>query len=128
MTTSALAIPLAHLVIAVANNEDWVDSLVYVYDSTADPPPQMDIRGLAFQMYIRRTPPDNEVILSASTEAGSLVTAAPPNSGYLIIYIPRDTMREVWPGAYVGDVRVSDGTYERVCLTIDLTIIEGITR
>jgi hypothetical protein len=125
--TDVLALPLAHLEIVVANNEDWVDSLVYLVSDT-DPPAQLDLRGLTFEMQIRRRPQDPEVVLLASTAAGSLSIGAAPDVGYLIFFIPQATMQLLWPGEYVGDIRVSDEWYERVCLTIDLSIIEGITR
>ena len=37
LQTNILALPLAHLVIEVGNNEDWIDSLVYIVSGT-DPP------------------------------------------------------------------------------------------
>jgi hypothetical protein len=90
---------------------------------------QLDLRGVDFDMHIRRRPPDNEVVLSASTTTnGGLSIGAPPNFGHLLFFIREPVMRNVWPGQYVGDVRASDGDFQRICLTIDLTVIEGVTR
>jgi len=129
MMTNVLAIPLAHLVIEVANNQDWVDSLVYLVTSeTETPPSQLDLRGLDFEMHIRRRPQDNEVVLAGSTADGSLSIGAAPNFGHLIIFVRETVMRQQWAGQYVGDVVARDRNFERQCLTIDLTITEGITR
>ena len=127
---NVLALPLAHLVIEVANNADWIDSLVYLVTTpdSDQPGPQLDLRGIAFQMHIRRRPEDNEIVLAGSTADGTLSIGPAPNYGYLILSVAEETMRGIWPGEYVGDVRASDGRFERVALTIDLTVIEGITR
>lgn len=127
--SDVLALPLAHLVIEVANNSDWVDSLVYLVTEPAiDPLPQLDLRGLAFEMHIRRQPQDNEVVLAGSTANGALSVGAAPNWGFLIFFVPELTMRRLWPGQYVGDIRARDARFERVVLTLELTVIEGITR
>jgi hypothetical protein len=124
-----LALPLAHLVIEAANNEDWIDSLVYVVAGQPPPLPQLDLRGIAFEMHIRRRPQDNEVVLHGSSADGGVTVGAAPNYGHLIFYIPQENMRRMYPGRYVGDVRARNDRVEgRVCLTLDLTIIEGITR
>jgi hypothetical protein len=131
MASQVLALPLANLVMQVGNNEDWVDALKYVINQPGGDPntwPQLDIRGIDFEMEIRRSPPDNEVILHATSAAGSLTVGASPNYGCLVWYMPLATMQTLQPGSYVGDVRASDDYFERVCLTIDLTILEGITR
>lgn len=127
MPTNVLALPLAHLMIEVANNEDWVDSLVYLVSET-DPPEQLDLRGIAFEMHIRRQPEIHEIVLAASTADRRLSIGAPPNVGYLIFYVPKETMRGLWAGKYVGDIRARDADFERVCLTVELTVLEGITR
>jgi hypothetical protein len=138
LATNVLALPQAHLIIEVANNEDWIDSLVFlVSGSEPEPEPerraarlhdQLDLRGIVFTMHVRRRPQDNEIVLTASTADGSLSIGAPPNVGHLIFYLPQAIMRQQWPGKYVGDVSARDANFERVCLTLDLTIIEGITR
>jgi hypothetical protein len=128
MMTNVLALPFAHLIIEVANNQDWVDSLVYLVTSETETPSQLDLRGLDFEMHIRRWPQDNEVVLSASTAAGSLSIGAAPNFGHLIIFVRETVMRQQWAGKYVGDVVARDRNFERRCLTIDLAITEGITR
>jgi hypothetical protein len=125
-TTNVLALPLAHLTIAVGNNEDWIDCIEYLVNTTGSP--QLDLRGIDFDMEIRRLPDENEVILTASTATGTLFVGTPPNYGYLIFYVPESTMKYLRAGQYVGDVTASADGFERVCLTIDFTIIEGITR
>ena len=131
--TNVLALPPAHIVIEASNNEDWVDSLVYTVAAGAagpgsPPPPQMDLRGIQFEMMLRRRPQDHEVILGSATLAGSLSVGAAPNYGHLIFYFSHTVMRRLWPGRYVGDVIARDRRFERVALTIDLTVIHGITR
>ena len=100
-----LAIPLASVVMSASTNEDWVDSLVYVVTTEEPPPyPQMDLRGITFNIQLRRRPADNEVILGGSSLTGSLTVGAAPNVGHLIWYFSRDIMRTLWPGQYLGDV------------------------
>jgi hypothetical protein len=125
--TNILSLPLAHLVIEVANNEDWIDSLVYIVDGT-DPPEQLDLSGIAFEMHIRRQPEVHEVVIAASTAERSLSIGSPPNVGYLLFFIREQVMRTLWAGRYVGDIRANDGVFDRVAFTLELTVIEGITR
>jgi hypothetical protein len=137
---NVLALPLAHVVFEVSNNEVWVDSLRYVVEPNGSPPPetetpprvierpQLDLRGIAFEMQLRRRPQDNEVVLQGGTTDGMLSVGAAPNWGHLIFYVPEVMMRRIWPGQYVGDVRASNARFERVCLTLDVTVLEGITR
>jgi hypothetical protein len=123
---NVLALPLAHVVFEVANNEVWVDSLRYIVEE--DERPQLDLRGIAFEMQLRRRPQDNEVVLQGGTDDGTLSIGAAPNWGHLIFYVPEVMMRRLWPGQYVGDVRASNARFQRVCLTLDVTVLEGITR
>ena len=127
LATNILSLPLAHLVIEVANNEDWIDSLVYIVSGT-DPPEQLDLRGIAFEMHLRRQPEVHEVVLAASTAERSLSIGSPPNVGYLLFFIREQVMRTLWAGRYVGDIRANDGVFDRVAFTLELTVIEGITR
>ena len=126
MATNILAIPLAHAVFVVGTNEDWVDCIQYlVGDATG---PQLDLRGISFELEIRRQPPDREVIMSASSSDGSISVGASPNVGYLIFYVKEAIMEQLEPDTYVGDVRASDGQYQRVILTMDFELIQGVTR
>ena len=88
----------------------------------------MDLRGINFEMEIRRAPEEHEVVLSASTADGSLTVGAPPNVGYLIWYLPTEIMQYIRAGQYVGDVRGNDGTFERTFLLVNLTVREGVTK
>jgi hypothetical protein len=126
MATNILAMPLAHLTMQTGNNEDWIDALMYVSNVTGLP--QFDLRGIDFEMELRRHPAEHEVIIHASTVDGSLSIGAAPNYGYLIFYLPLSYMRERIAGSYVGDVRASDDQFDRVVLTIDLTVLEGVTK
>ena len=127
LQTNILGLPLAHLVIEVGNNEDWIDSLVYIVSGT-DPPEQLDLRGISFEMHIRRQPEVHEVVLAASTAERSLSIGSSPNVGYLLFFIREHVMRSLWAGRYVGDIRANDGIFDRVAFTVELTVIEGITR
>jgi hypothetical protein len=130
MPTNVLALPLAHLLIEVANNENWIDTLVFMVSDTGPPPDQLDLRGISFQMHLRRRPEIHEIVLEASTLTRTLFIGSPPNVGYLIFYVPEETMRTLWAGKYVGDVVARDASFRggRVVLTIELTVLEGITR
>jgi hypothetical protein len=126
---NVLAIPLAHVVMDAYTNEDWVDSLVYyVTNSDGQPIAQMDLRGTIFEVMLRRRAPDNEVILGGSSLTGTLTVGVAPNWGHLIFYFSRRLMGRLWPGQYVGDVIARDDRFERTVLTIDLTVIQGISR
>jgi hypothetical protein len=126
--TNILALPLAHLVIEVGNNEDWIDSLVYLVTDSGDPLEQLDLSGISFEMHIRRRPEIHEIVLAASTADGGLSLGAPPNIGHLIFFVPESVMRGLWAGKYVGDIRARDASFDRIAFTLELTVIEGITR
>lgn len=131
MTTNILALPLAAMVITTGTNEDWIDSMLFlVADGSGDPTlyPQLDLRGIHFQMMIRHHVDDVEVQIEASTTDGLLKLGDYPNYGYLIIAIDNDIMKERPPGAYVGDIVASDETFTRRVVTFDLNLVEGVTR
>lgn len=128
MQTNVLALPLAHLVMEVSNNEDWIDSLVFMVSDSGPPLEQMNLRGISFTMHLRRRPEIHEIVLAASTLDQTLFIGSPPNVGYLIFYVQEETMRSLWPGTYVGDIVASDASFQRVCLTVECNILEGITR
>jgi hypothetical protein len=129
MATNILSLPLAHLTVVTGNNEDWIDTILYlVTNADGTPGPQLDLRGISFDMEIRSQPPAHEVILRATTDDGSLSVGAPPNVGYLIFYVPLAVMQYRAAGDYVGDIRARDGQFDRVALTLDLTILEGVTK
>jgi hypothetical protein len=127
--TNILALPLASMQIETGTDEDWVDSIVWLVNST-DPinGQQLDLRGLTFSMQVRRAPPEHEVLINASTEYGGLLFGAPPDYGYLVIMIPRPVMQEVPAGAYVGDIVAQGDGYTRVCVQFSLDLVLGITR
>lgn len=130
VTTNLLALPLVSLTIETGNSEDWIESIKYVVDTGGDPLtfPQVDLRGIDFTMEIRRTAPSHEVVLSATSDDGSLAVGEPPDYGYLIINVRYDEMKPLQAGSYVGDIRGRDDKYTRICIQINLTIFDGITR
>jgi hypothetical protein len=125
--SNILAMPLVELQVETGNNEDWIDSIQYVVDTGDLSPPQLDIRGIIFEMEIRRSALEHEVILSASTVNGTLQVGAPPDVGYLIFNIPVTSMQHLIAGSYVGDITGRDSFYTRTIATVTLTIDEGIT-
>ena len=130
--TNVLALPLVSMTVATGTNEDWIDTIKYVVndESSADfnQLPQLDLRGITFEMEIRRAAPDHEVILNASTKDGEILIGNPPDYGFLIINVPLAQMTLKQPGTYVGDIVATDSINSRVTVQISLTIVEGITR
>jgi hypothetical protein len=86
MSTNLLAIPLVEIVAETGNNEDWVDSLLFLVDPETGE--QLDLRGIDFEMEVQRHPTDHEVVIHASTSNGRLSIGEAPQYGYLIIQIP----------------------------------------
>lgn len=124
MSTNILSLPLAHLTIETGNNEDWIDVIAYVTpDDQA-----VDLRGISFEMEIRRRPEAHEVVLRAASDNGWISIGAVPNYGHLIISVPESEMRGHFAGQYVGDIRARNGRFVRRTVTIDLTIVEGVTK
>lgn len=119
-------LPFAHLIIETGTNEDWIDVLRYDYTDEVDE--QLDLRGIHFEMHLRRSSVDREIIVGLSTIDRSLLIGPPPNWGCLFFYVPEEVMKTKFPGEYVGDVRASKGSLTQVCLTVDLTLKLGITR
>jgi hypothetical protein len=127
MPTNILSLPLVNMDAETGTNEDWTDALVYMI-AESDPERQLDLRGISFEMEVRRRAPDHEVILSGSTEDLRISGGAAPDFGYLIINVPLSEMHTKPPGDYVGDIRaIADGHY-RVAIQFTLSIIEGVTR
>lgn len=128
--SNILSLPLADLTIVTVSNEDWIESMKYVVMSEEDPenPPQLDLRGIWFEMEVRRRTDDHEVILSASRADGRLLIGAYPNYGYVLLKVPVDVMKITPAGQYVGDIVAHDGTFSRTVAQIALTIERGITR
>jgi hypothetical protein len=126
--SNILAMPMVGLAVTTSNNEDWIDSIVYYVDTGDDPPPQLDIRGIIFEMEIRRSAVEHEVLLTASTADGTLKIGAPPAYGYFLFNIPVTQMRNLIAGTYVGDITGRDGFYTRTVASVVLTVVEGITK
>jgi hypothetical protein len=131
--TNILALPLTQMSILTGNNEDMVESILFQVGGTGSPtmgvpPEQLDLRGIDFNMYVRRSATDHEVVMTASTDDHTLSVGAFPNVGFLLFSTPAETMLLRPPGVYVADVVATADGMTRRCLVIELTIVEGITR
>jgi hypothetical protein len=129
--TNVLALPLAEASIFTGNNEDWLEAFEYLAGGDgSDPSPgdPLDLRGINFQLMVRRAPDDPEVVLWASTDDGTIQVGAPPDSNVLIINVPLATMTTRNAGLYVADMIARDADFQRRIMTIDLEVVEGITR
>jgi hypothetical protein len=131
--TNILAIPLTQMSMLTGNNEDMVESVLFQVGGTGSPalgvaPQQLDLRGIDFNMYVRRSPSDNEVLMTASTDDHTLSVGAFPDYGFLLFAVPLASMQKRLPGTYVADVVATADGLTRRCLVISLTIVEGITR
>lgn len=125
MLTNVLALPLTHLVIETGNNQDWWDAVRYI---TANDEP-VDLRGIEFDMQIRRRSDDHDVVIYASADGNRWVSIGDlPNSNHLVIHVPLEKMQRMLAGQYVGDVLAHDEHVHRVCFTLELTVIQGVTR
>jgi hypothetical protein len=127
LTTNLLAMPFVQMSATTGNNEDWIESILFLIEAP-EPMPQLDLTGIKFDMEVRRTPKDHEVIIRASTEDGTLSIGEPPNTGYLLLNINHEQMMQQIAGAYVADIVGTDELTIRRVIGIDLTIIDGITR
>ena len=131
MATNIMALPLVSMTVQTGNNEDWIDSVKYLVEdpeTTIENYSQLDLRGINFEMEIRRTAIDHEVVLHASINEGTLAIGTPPDYGFLIINIPRAIMHNQHAGDYVGDIVASAEGFYRVCMQLRLAIIEGVTK
>jgi hypothetical protein len=129
--SNILALPLIQIVVQTGTQEDWIDAIKYVVVTTIpDDPnaPQVDLRGIEFEMEVRRSAEDHEVVLSATTKDGSLSIGVPPDYGYLIFYVQSDVMKTIIAGSYVADIVGRDELYTRKVIEMSLTIIEGVTK
>jgi hypothetical protein len=132
--TNILALPLTNATIQTSNNEDWIDAFKYVVptSTTSDPTdptlPQLDLYGIDFEMQIRTTVGDPNVVLEASTDDGSLSRGFPPDVGFLIINISKTSMQTLQAATYVGEIVATDAQYTRTAIDLTLTITQGIVR
>lgn len=127
--TNLLAMPLATMDVETGTYEDWVESMVWLVNGT-DPSstPQLDLRGIYFEMEVRRTSADHEVLILATTADGTLQFAPPPDYGWLIIAIAASSMSKIFPGNYVADIVGYDTVNTRVVAQFALTLVQGDTR
>src|SRR5215471_13748847 len=125
MRTNVLSIPKIGMVVITGTNEDWIDSICYLVGDTEK---QLDLRGIRFEMSIRRRPAEHEVILHATTANRWLTVAPFPNVGFLLLNVPLAEMKTKLPGNYVADVVARNGIYNRRIIEMDLQIVQGITR
>jgi hypothetical protein len=131
LVSNILALPLVSMTVETGNNEDWIESIKYVVGPENVPnAPQVDLRGIGFEMEVRRSAAEAEVVLRASTENGMITTGLQPDVGYLLWRIPREDMKNVKVGNYVADILAKEESrsIERVTVQIELTIREGVTK
>jgi hypothetical protein len=130
--SNVLALPLVQVAVETGNNEDWVDSIKFVVDTgeglAPEDLPQLDLRGITFEMEVRRQATDREVIFAASTDNGTIKIGTPPDFGFLIISVPYIEMQNHKAGEYVADIVGHDDLYRRVAIRVDLEIVEGVTK
>jgi hypothetical protein len=124
--TNVLALPLAAATISTGTNEDWIDAFEYLTGDTTPQP--LDLRGINFQLMVRLAPDDHEVIVWAQTADGTIQIGATPDFNFLIINVPLAVMKTRAPGTYVGDMIANDALWTRTVMTIDLEIVDGITK
>lgn len=130
-TTNILALPLAFVTIETSNNQDWIESFKYVVDdgsADVESMPQLDLRGIAFELEVRRTRDDHEVLIHATSENLKLTIGAFPNYGFLLLEVPVDEMIVRTPGNYVADIVAKDGDFVRRVMDITLIIDDGVTK
>lgn len=122
--------PLVTISVRTATNEDWLDSFVYLVGGTdLALYPQLDLRGIRFDMEIRRRLEDHEVVISASTKNNDgLAIGEAPNFGFLLISISHSEMLLQNPGAYVGDITGTDEFNVRRCVDMTIEVVGGVTR
>ena len=135
MATNILAMPLVQVSVITGTTEDWVDSIKYVVapegasaDDDMSTWPQLDLRGIDFEMELRRNVDDHEVILNANTKDGTLAIGAPPNFGFLLIHVPYVVMKTKFADQYVGDIRASTDDEMRIVIPLAVEIFEGVTK
>lgn len=129
--STILALPLAFVTIETSNNQDWIESFKYLVDDgtdNLDGMPQLDLRGIQFEMEVRRSTDDNEVLIHATTENHQLTIGAFPNYGFLLFDVPVGEMLNILPDQYVADVVAKDGSFVRKIMDITLTIDDGVTK
>jgi hypothetical protein len=127
-TTNVLALPLAEADIASSNNEDWIDAFEYLAGENVNTADRLDLRGISFELMVRRAADNHEVVAWASTADGTIQLGTTPDSNVLIINVPFEQMRTRAPGVYVADMIARDAVYQRRVMIINLEIVEGITR
>jgi hypothetical protein len=131
MATNILSLPFVTIQFENGTNEDWIDSLLFLVpdgSNNIDQYPQLDLRGIDFEMELRRSATDREVILNASTKDGTLMIGDYPNYGWFIIQVPVTKIEQRQASQYVGDVVASDSAFTRRCMYFTLNLVEGVTR
>lgn len=129
--TNLLAMPSVDITVITGNNEDWIDSVVFLVDDGSGNVAgmsQLDLTGIQFDMELRANVPDNEVYIRASTTDNTLRIGDPPEFGYLIIGISHETMKMIPAGTFIGDIVGTDSMSVRRVIGIDLQVVEGVTR
>ena len=123
--TNVLSIPKVRVIVVTGTNEDWIESICYLLGDTEK---QLDLRGIRFEMSVRRRAEDHEVILHATSKNRWLSVAPFPNTGFLLLNVPLAEMRTKLPGNYVADIVARNGVFNRRIIEMELQIVQGVTR
>ena len=127
--TNLFAMPLVSMSVQTGTNEDWISAINYIVnDSAGGFLSQLDLRGIRFEMEVRPTTPSHDVVITASTDDGTLTIGADPDCGFFLFHVPVIKMSMVFPGTYVGEVRGSDGFGMRRVIDVALEVVEGVVR
>ena len=128
---NVLGLPLATVTIETSNNQDWIESFLFLVDNgsgNTDTMDQYDLRGIRFEMEMRRAVGDHEVLIHATTENRWLAIGAFPNYGFLLFQIPVEEISKRVAGTYVADLVASEHGYVRKVMDLTVTITEGVVK
>ena len=114
-------------VMSIAKNEDWIVPFIYGTVDEADVFTPIDLTGSTLKLEIRKTEADHEVFVKVETDDGIRVDDAA--AGAFTVFIERDRLVRLAPGAYVSDLvrEMPTGYQERIWEGV-ANVVEGTTR
>ena len=129
LQTNVLALPLAHVLFSVSNNEDWIDSLVFMVSDSGPPLEQLDLRGITFSH--APAPPagdprDRARRLDARQDIVHRLAAGRGLSD--ISTCPRKPCVACGLAPMSATSSPAMPTFSACTMTVEVTIIEGVTR
>jgi hypothetical protein len=123
MPTNILVLPLASAPIAIANNEDWLDSVIFVDEDEI----AISLVGIEFTFTVRRVVADTNLLLTGGTVAGTMLNGGA--TGILSWRVPVETMLNAIPfGPNVYDVRAHADGFVRRVIAGSLQFEQGVDR